>query len=182
MAKCPLSVTPSPLRSPSWMRHLAMISSSKVSWTWQEPGDGACLSHPFSRFLGGYGWPGGTIAFLSPFLLPQVGEGSRRRWGTEDMTKTPSHTGLGAGREGASSRQAVILVVVVSPDRGSTPSLLPSRESSQREREASGIPEWTDRCYVTGAAPPPRHRRQEPERGSPAAGATEPALLLTEAR
>lgn len=26
-------------------------------------------------------------------------------------------------------------------------------EQPEREREASGIPEWTDRCYVTGAAP-----------------------------
>lgn len=76
------------------------------------------------------------MAFLSPFFLPQVGEGSRRRWGTEEMTKTPSHTGLGEGREGAFSERAVILVVVVSPDRGSTPSLQPSRESSQRERES----------------------------------------------
>lgn len=41
-------------------------------------------------------------------------------------------------------------------------------EGREREREASGIPEWTDRCYVTGAASPllPPHPAPPQEAGA----------------
>lgn len=118
------------------------------------------------------------MAFLSPFFLPQVGEGSRRRWGTEEMTKTPSHTGLGEGREEAFTERAVILVVVVSPDRGSTPLCSLQGEQPERAREGGGRREFlngqTDATSPSpGLRPPPparggRSRREAVQRLGPA--------------
>lgn len=95
-------------------------------WEWGIP------VTPFLLLPLGTRGPGGTIAFLSPFFLPQVRKDSRRRWERVEMTKTPSLTGMRCEKEGL--HQSGLLSWGVSPDRGSTPCLLPF-QGEQHEKE-----------------------------------------------
>lgn len=96
------------------------------------------MGYPVTPFLLlplGMRGPGGTIAFLSPFFLPQVRKDSRRRWERVEMTKTPSLTGMRWEKEGLHQSRLLSWGWWCLQTGAAPPVRCLSRESSTRKKE-----------------------------------------------